>query len=76
MQVTIRATKADLSKLIDAVLSGDEVIIAKGGKPVARVVPIERSSFKIGLLKGRITGDGPEFFELMDEGALAAWKRK
>ncbi|MDO3435231.1 type II toxin-antitoxin system Phd/YefM family antitoxin [Rhizobium sp. CBN3] len=74
MQVTIRAAKASLSKLIDAALSGEEVVIAKGRKPVVKIVPIVRSCFKIGLLKGQVIGDGPDFLKPMDEGALAVWK--
>ncbi|MGG7578303.1 type II toxin-antitoxin system Phd/YefM family antitoxin [Rhizobium sp. Nf11,1] len=73
-QVTIRAAQASLSKLIDAALSGEEVVITKGRKPVVKLVPVVRSSFKIGLLKGKVLGDGPDFFEPIDEGALAVWK--
>ena len=40
MQVTnISEAKASLSKLIEKVLKGDEVIIGKAGKPVAKLVP-------------------------------------
>ncbi|MDF0696900.1 type II toxin-antitoxin system prevent-host-death family antitoxin [Rhizobium sp. MC63] len=74
MQVTIPAAKANLLKLIDAALSGEEVVIAKGRKPVVKLVPVVRSSFQIGLLKGQVIGDGPDFFEPIDEGALAVWK--
>ncbi|EJC80364.1 prevent-host-death family protein [Rhizobium leguminosarum bv. trifolii WSM2297] len=74
MQVTIHAAKTNLSKLIDAALSGEEVVIAKGRKPVVKIVPITQSSFKIGLLKGQITGDGPDFFEPMNEGEIATWE--
>ncbi len=62
MQVTVHAAKTNLSKLIDAALSGEEVIIAKGKKPVVKIVPIAQTTFTIGLLKGQITGDGPDFF--------------
>lgn len=76
MQVTIHAAKTNLSKLIDAALSGEEVVIAKGRKPVVRIVPIEQSPFRIGLLKGQVNGDGPDFFESMDEEELASWEGK
>ena len=36
----IREAKTHLSKLIESVLKGEEVIIAKAGKPVARIVPL------------------------------------
>ncbi|MBZ5758579.1 MULTISPECIES: type II toxin-antitoxin system Phd/YefM family antitoxin [Rhizobium] len=71
MQVTVHAAKTNLSKLIDAALSGEEVVIAKGSKPVVKLVPIERRSFKIGILKGKLTGDAPDFLTDMDEEELA-----
>jgi prevent-host-death family protein len=40
MQVTIHAAKTNLSKLIEAALSGEEVIIAKGKLPVVKIVPL------------------------------------
>ena len=76
MQVTIHAAKTNLSKLIDAALSGEEVVIAKGRKPVVKIVPIDQSPFKIGLLKGQVDGEGPDFFEQMDEEELASWEGK
>lgn len=33
--------KAHLSKLLDAALAGEEVIVARAGKPLVRLVPIE-----------------------------------
>ena len=38
-QVNMHEAKTQLSKLVDEVQSGTEVIIAKSGKPVARLVP-------------------------------------
>lgn len=74
MQVTIHAAKTNLSKLIDAALSGEEVVIAKGRKPVVKIVPIGQVPFKIGLLKGQVGGKGPDFFEPLDEEELASWE--
>jgi prevent-host-death family protein len=74
MQFTVHAAKTNLSKLIDAALSGEEVVIAKGSKPVVKIVPIEQTSFRIGLLKGKLTGSGPDFFEPMREDELALWQ--
>ncbi|MCX7117288.1 MAG: type II toxin-antitoxin system prevent-host-death family antitoxin [Legionellales bacterium] len=39
MLVNIHEAKTHFSKLINQVLSGDEVIIARGGKPLIRLVP-------------------------------------
>lgn len=74
MQVTIHAAKTNLSKLIEAALAGEEVIIAKGREPVVRIVPIARRTFRIGLLKGELTEAGPDFFEPMSEEDLALWE--
>ena len=41
MEVNIHEAKTHLSKLLERVASGEEVIIAKAGKPVARIVGIK-----------------------------------
>jgi prevent-host-death family protein len=74
MQVTVHSAKTNLSKLIDAALAGEEVIIAKGKTPVVKLVPIPRSPFKIGLLKGQLSGPVPDFLAPMDEDELASWE--
>jgi prevent-host-death family protein len=76
MQVTIHSAKTNLSKLIEAALAGEEVVIAKGKIPVVKLVPVSRSRFKIGLLKGQLTGPGPDFFEPMSEEELELWEGK
>lgn len=54
MEVNIHEAKTNLSKLLERVQVGEEVIIAKAGKPVAKLVPIrsERPRFKLGSAKG------------------------
>lgn len=74
MQVTVHAAKTHLSKLIDAALAGEEVVIAKGSKPVVKLVPILRKPFRIGILEGQLGGPGPDFFEPLDEEELALWE--
>jgi prevent-host-death family protein len=39
--VNIHAAKTQLSRLVDAAAKGEEVVIARAGKPVARLVPFE-----------------------------------
>lgn len=51
-QITnISEAKASLSKLIEKVLQGEEVIIGKAGKPVAKLIPhdLESGSRKLGV---------------------------
>jgi prevent-host-death family protein len=54
MEVNIHEAKTNLSKLLERVQLGEEVIIAKAGKPVAKLVPIrsERPRFQLGSAKG------------------------
>jgi len=53
--VNIHEAKTTLSKLIDEALQGEEVIIARAGTPVIKLVPVEKKSKPIpGLLKGEI----------------------
>jgi prevent-host-death family protein len=73
VQVTIHAAKTQLSKLIEAALAGEEVVIAKGDTPVVKLVPLEPPKFKIGILEGQL-GAGPDFFEPMSEDELALWE--
>ncbi|MBT9585137.1 type II toxin-antitoxin system Phd/YefM family antitoxin [bacterium] len=73
-QVNVHVAKTNLSRLIDAALSGEEIIIAKGNKPAVRLVAIPQGKFKIGLLKGQLTGPGPDFFESLDESELRHWE--
>ena len=69
MHITnISEAKAQLSALIEKVLSGQEVIIGKAGKPVAKIVPYNRSEEKRtpGALKGKIK-IAPDFKEMPDD---------
>ncbi len=54
--VNIHEAKTQLSRLIERVRKGEEIVIAKGGKPVARLVGMTQTAKPRipGLLKGRI----------------------
>lgn len=52
--LNIHEAKTHLSKLIEAVESGDEVVIAKAGKPVAKLVPLTAAPLRSpGSMKGK-----------------------
>ncbi len=53
---TVTEAKTQLSKLIAMVEAGEEVVIGRNGKPIAKLVPYEpkRESWKPGALKGKI----------------------
>ena len=48
MKVNVQEAKAQLSRLLDAALAGEDVVIAKAGKPVVRLTPIVVSDRKPG----------------------------
>jgi prevent-host-death family protein len=53
--VNIHEAKTHLSRLVEEVAAGSEVVIAKNGVPRARLVPLERArKLKFGVLKGKI----------------------
>jgi prevent-host-death family protein len=53
--VNIHEARTHFSKLIDAVLRGDEIFIAMAGRPVAKLGPIRKKRrVKFGVLKGKI----------------------
>ena len=55
-QVNIHHAKTHLSKLIERVESGEEIIIARAGKPVAMLVPLGQAPRRrrLGLFRGQI----------------------
>ena len=54
--INIHEAKTQLSRIVDEVAAGAEVIIAKAGKPMARLSPLApvRRRKKLGLLKGKL----------------------
>ncbi len=74
MQVTVSEARAHLSKLIDAALAGEEVVITEGCKPVIKLVAIPQNKFQIGILEGQLEGPSPDFFKPLDEDDLTAWE--
>lgn len=53
--IALGQAKAKLSELVDSAMDGVETIIAKHGRPVAKLVPIYRTNNpRIGALKGKL----------------------
>ncbi len=78
MKVTIHAAKTTLSKLIERALAGEEIVIARGDVPVAKLVPIpakELPKRKAGTLRG-VLKIPKSFFEPLPDEELAAWEGK
>lgn len=57
MLVNIHDAKTHFSKIINQVLNGEEIIVARGGKPLVRLVPYEEETTerKGGQFKGLLT---------------------
>lgn len=73
MQINVQEAKAQLSRLLDAALAGEEVIIAKAGKPVVRLLPIAMQKRTPGAAAGkaRLTD---AFFEPLPEAVLQGFE--
>ncbi len=71
---TIHAAKTHLSRLIERANRGEEIVIARGSRPVARLVPIdsEDRGRRFGAMRGR-AGVTPAFFEPLPAAELDAW---
>lgn len=52
--VNTHEAKTHLSSLLEQVSAGQEIVIAKAGKPVAKLVPILGKGITLGFLKGKI----------------------
>ena len=74
-RVNVHEAKTHLSRLLAQVEAGNEVVIARNGAPVARLVPCRTRGKRVfGALKGRLVV--PEsFFEPLPESELEAWER-
>ncbi|WP_349368823.1 type II toxin-antitoxin system Phd/YefM family antitoxin [Salinarimonas sp.] len=55
-QVNLYEAKTRLSQLVDDAGEGETIVIAKAGKPIAKLVPLDASpsGVRIGLLRGKI----------------------
>jgi prevent-host-death family protein len=71
--VNIHEAKTNFSRLLEEVQAGREVIIAKRGKKIARLCPIESEERRSpGLLQGKVDD---AFFDALPEAELEAWER-
>ena len=73
--VTVHAAKTNLSKLLARVEAGEEIVIARGRTPIARLTPIHPTPAKrqFGAFRG-VVSVGPEFFEPITDAELTEWE--
>jgi prevent-host-death family protein len=70
MQMNIAEAKAKLSELVAAAERGEDVILARGGHPVARITSM---AVPAGLRFGPLKGLVPDFTEPMSDDELREW---
>jgi prevent-host-death family protein len=70
--VNIYEAKTHLSRLVDQAAAGEEIVIAKAGKPMAKLVPLNqaRRPIQLGVLEGKYTV--PDDFDTMFEEEIRA----
>ena len=69
--INIHDAKTHLSRLVDAAAKGEPFIIAKAGKPLVKVVPVDAPDApeRFDFMKGRFTV--PDDFDTMDQEEVA-----
>lgn len=73
--VNVHDAKTHFSRLLDKAHAGEEIVLAKAGKPYARLVPLEGPAPE--RRPGRLKDWGPladAFFEPLPEAELRAWE--
>jgi prevent-host-death family protein len=65
--INIHEAKTHLSRLVDAAAKGEPFIIAKAGKPMVKVVPVDAPAAprRLGFMRGAFTV--PDDFDTMDQ---------
>jgi prevent-host-death family protein len=73
--VNVHEAKTHFSKLLEQAHAGQEIILAKAGKPYARLMPLAApaSRRRPGRLAGRV---GDAFFEPLPDDELDAWEQQ
>lgn len=70
--VNVQEAKTSFSKLLDRAHTGEEIVIAKGGQPYAKLVPLRPIKDRVpGIAKGAVT---EAFFEPLSESELMVWE--
>ena len=69
----VREAKTQLSRLLERAAQGEEVIIARRGRPVAKLVPMRSEPRRPGRLRGRIRL-GADFDDPLPEEILGAFR--
>ncbi len=69
--INVHAAKTHLSQLLERAHAGEEIIIAKAGKPYARLVPLDPAPKRpLGFVNAPVAD---AFFDPLPDDELAAW---
>jgi prevent-host-death family protein len=69
----LHEAKTTLSQLVEQVEAGEDVVLARAGTPVARIVPLRRAeSRELGRWRGRVRM-ADDFVAPLPDDELAAW---
>jgi len=73
VMVNVHQAKTQLSRLLKRAHEGEEIVLAKAGKPYARLVPLEEAQPRVpGIVDGRVD---KVFFEPLPESELKGWNQ-
>jgi antitoxin (DNA-binding transcriptional repressor) of toxin-antitoxin stability system len=74
--VTIHVAKTTLSQLLVRVEAGEEIILARGSQPIAKLVPFSPAPPKrqFGALLGKLSVS-PEFFDPLPQDEIETWEQ-
>lgn len=71
--INVHQAKIQFSRLLKRAHEGEEIILAKAGKPYAKLVPLEQPKERVpGIVVGKVDD---AFFEPLPEGELKAWEQ-
>ena len=75
MQVNVHEAKTQLSRLLELVESGETVVIARHGKPVAELVQVRhKNAFPLGIARDRpLVAPGDEWWQPMTDEEVDDW---
>jgi prevent-host-death family protein len=72
--VNIYDAKTHLSRLVDEAVAGQEVVIARAGKPLVRLVPLETKAPRQSGLYSHIKPPPDDFFDPLSDEELKHWE--
>jgi prevent-host-death family protein len=79
--INVHEAKTNLSKLLEQVKAGEELIIGKQGQPYARLIPFDKGERPLGILKDYLSVQDRQklaksMLEPTDEDTIEAWEGK